>query len=576
MPNSVEFQVRWEKVESGLRMARIDEQGIRFLTDKFNAVAREYAEQVLEGGSSAMFNRSADLKTNRDLFRAFNFIAAVRANAVGVQYGTNVAVREQFWSGQTDRAGLERIIRDEYDALRRDAQIQNAAFMAIKVPVQQQPAPTAIPTRTPVLSPQLQAIEAAARRQHRDVVVDLKLKFLEKDLSWQRSEAAVANAKNAWFRAKQDIINKLVESQINQVFQFTLVINAVDDAFKAFEHITRANNEGIKKRLNLIGKLVTALIPDKAPFKYFAQAITTGIGLLEVGAYDSSAKYVAMTGSNASRFSKALGEGLKAYNQSVSLVDLQRLRTPGDFKDQVSVLSRALLEAMRGVTARVLNETFGTETDGVFDAYYAAYAQQRPHADDTARAQLFIQQQLSVLKADAEAVIDSHLTYKWMGGEAGQLGNRIKMGMVCAYLIEVFDGSSAGLSLPIDDQIVNYLGSNQEWGILIQNSTYREAAQKLRIYWDGGKDHKQALLLFCRWYVRNVNPFHILVNSGTGEKHIQQACERHILLINKAIDAGTGIFGLDWTRVASAYQGACAGAGAVDWETVDFDSMIDS
>jgi hypothetical protein len=290
---------------------------------------------------------------------------------------------------------------------------------------------------------------------------------------------------------------------------------------------------------------------------------------------------VALRGGDASKFSKDLADVLQAYNSATSLSNLDSLSTAGEFKDTLSAISRALLTEMREVTRRVLDCTFGTDAKPeLFDLFYSRFlarggAGGRAGSGDA----LFIHQHLEPLKSHIKDVLESHLVYQWNGDQQQVLGARLRMGMVCAYLVEVFKGSTVGTQFNVNEQIVTFLASTASWGILMLDAPRANSEQRLRLNWKGDEIDKEALLLFCRWYVMNINPFHILVNGPAGAKRIQERCEQQILIINQAMNrARVGRFwgGESWDlkKMWAAYEGLCAGAGVVDWVTID--EMVDA
>ncbi|MEY3881500.1 MAG: hypothetical protein RIQ94_2296 [Pseudomonadota bacterium] len=106
-------------------------------------------------------------------------------------------------------------------------------------------------------------------------------------------------------------------------------------------------------------------------------------------------------------------------------------------------------------------------------------------------------------------------------GGINNLARLIEFQLLCAYIINVYaknDSFSANVEQAI---LLRFDGdNNDQFSILTQSSdnSQEKAAKFHRIKWEGNINHKKSLNHFCKWYVKNINPFHVITGETTIEE----------------------------------------------------------
>lgn len=569
--NSLEFSLPWGKVVNGFLQAGIPPNGIAYLTNSFNEMGRTDAEKVLAGGSSDFGNRSDDYKYYRDLFRALNFLLAISA---GKDYAIDVQRKARYTSGSTPKETLAQEVLAEY---RRVHAPQQPAILP-PTPVENTPQINPQPPRRGVVNQSIREFEAVLKFGNRLV----RLKSNVQNAADRFKTAAAGrktfiadfnqtNLYTDWVQATNKIAQTFSDDRADLIFESAFLLEAVRAAYTNFEGGAKRNFALIKARLDLVTSFFEALKELGPPASLVGKMGTLLMGQIKTDNYDPATKYSPYKGPDRSVITKTMADILEAKERFLTLVDCTGITKQGDLVVVIQQTNAKLLKIMRETTELATREVFGDASDSFIKFTEA----QREYLQSTANLsgakvadhrQAFLKQKIIQYR---DAVIDEIAnTWKWKPGAIDMIAlrERIEMHLYSQYLLALFLDDYL---LPIDDPIVVFF---HHCGILDPDRDDHEISKTHhRLNWKGGTNHKKVLAIFCRWYLKNINPFLIMVDPAQTDI-ITQRCKEHIDVINRAISAGRtvswGWSTWDWNVINAHYAAYTDDKVGDDWEKV--------
>lgn len=559
MPNSIDYSADWQKVLLGLHSAQIPYEGVRFLTDSFNDMTSEAAREILTGGHFG--DSSNEHREARNLFRALNFLLRASESTV------DPVLKESFRYGGALLPDLAAKVREAYKKIApRPAPHSPPTPISTTV--------TAAPSHAAAQSTPATQVFTSERipNPHHAALLQTRAHF--------KNNAA---AQGAWDRARQDIWNGVSEKREWLQFNFNSLQHAINLAFQNFNRTLAADSKDTRDRQVLVASLLGgALKHAPPPLSVVGKAIDFAFGQREPDNYSPSTKYRALTGPDTPFFVRHMAKMMEEYERNRTAINLSNIVKQTSFASIGSDAAAAILAVMQQTTKSALDDAFGDlkssrdHLERMYDRYLAREAAaavinthlgaraEQLNLDNHERT--FIGSFLQKLINDTEKQISKSFSVCCKLVHMDDLRIAIEMLLYSQYVIDIFDKQPDKLR-PAGDEMVNFFAQQGPWGVIMLNTDDHAASTaKHRLNWKGGDNHKKMLVMFCRWYVVNVNPFHLITGAPcNGAPYsaalIQQMCKDHIDLINAAVKQGrkvnwAGWSSWDWATIYSAYDQA--------------------
>ena len=137
------------------------------------------------------------------------------------------------------------------------------------------------------------------------------------------------------------------------------------------------------------------------------------------------------------------------------------------------------------------------------------------------------------------------------------------MTLYSQYITLLYKDDNACRAYPLAEKIVDFFADASTWGILMKAAHHDESEAQNRLNWKQNANNRKALVMFCKWYLRDVNPFVMVIGGKVNGKVItpsviRSMCADEVRKINAAIKHGrtTSKFGSswDWTKINLHYS----------------------
>ena len=578
--NSVDLSAAWQKVKLGFLSASIPQDGIRDLEVEFDSWDQSDAKSILEFGRFSESNN--ENRDSRNLFRALNFLTAVQVKSVaGIYGGIEKDIKAQFSAGGSGNSELIKRVKGVYDAIAA-VRAAAAARPIVPVPVDQVrlTAQPQLRTNAPVSLTTRQFDDAArevlktkligAMQQVRTNIRSSNRELVAKSFD---NNAAISTA---WSEARRGIENAIDQNAHWLLFNYTTLNTAIMVAYRNFDDTVAKDSKKTGDRLKLISTVLDALSAAPPPLSVVGKVASKVVGIFRSDNYDPTSKYAPLKGDDKPLAVRLFAERLEQYENGTVLMDLSHLSKVAHDAAIATALSAATLTLMQDATKHVLDRIFGedfVDSGNKLEAHKQAYLRK---SGQIVRGQeknqhLFMNAVIRGFASDVQKAIEAHYGWKKSVLDPNDLRIAIEMFLYSEYVIDVFHKQGNETRL-YSDNMINFFAQKEKWGVLmLHQDTHEESTARRRLNWKGGDDHKRALVMFCGWYLKNINPFALITGTlRNGEPYsaelIVELCHAQIDLINRAISHGrtlTTFWGKtiksswDWDRIDYMYKSLC-------------------
>lgn len=597
MSNSVVRREDWDKVKLGFLAAKIATSRIHELEIMFNDMSPDIAGKIMGGGKYGVHNE--EQREGRLLFRAMNFLKAVGAQRQKFAYGTDAAAKERFKEGKAIIESLRNEVQAECNKL-----FAPQALVLIRVPVD----PVKMTTRPqPVVSTDTSAIQQVdglrGLRMAKTVRLAQNVSLARDrfksglDARNKTAHSIVANPNTLvaeWLAAKQEIHNLFSANTNNWLFDVITINSATKSAYDNFQTNVTQNAVAIQSKLNVCKLLFSALGHAPAPISLLGKIGSAMVGQIKPGELQTTPRYETLTKSEVTLVAKMSALMVK-YEQATTLMELGAIPPESDISATLNMVSAAYLRKMQTFAGTGLDDIFGTHADAVarVDELKTKVIKERGlglvggsmnvmnqgelrPAGQTELHNKLVATVVTRYKEQTIKALQAAFTFKTSTVTVEDVRSAFEMWLYAQYICTLFqDGKTFkhGLS----KGMVDFFMQTGNWGMLSPEDNHATSDDMRRLNWKEGENHKRMLLMFCQWYLRNINPFDLIVDvMRNGEtvtpQLIQRLCHEHINKINQAKNAGRdqkgwklGRSDWDWSAIRVKYYSLTDHFDENDW-----------
>lgn len=603
MPLDPSVATYWVKIELGLITAKVPSADQNELQEYFAGMDKARQLKIAETGDKfGAFNSSApENKTRRNLARAMNLALALTDyyRPQKIAYQLNTAERETILKMAADQ-GSVRVKKSVEIALANARAICKGGADAKGVmPVLPDSPPKKINVDMAMInlpsapvSAELNALERmrAPVREHMKVVLTEMQDVRErKDRILQFTIYGISGDMTASWQSARVEIREVIEKQEKWlVYNYIDMETAIGDAYKNYELSVAESQAEIRDKLgkgvNILSYLFAALI--HAPFPV---SLVGSIGQWAVKEFKPDAKIdprvsmPVMIGTS-SGFIEKLIVKLKEKHENITrvgpnLADLKNVSSWRQCWQSVTTAQRDLIQDVVhatfdeyfGDTASTIEKFRSLRLNAVKEKYKEIKGDFKEHGytgSAEAVAEKLQIERLVIAKITAfkkEQIDAMNLIFnpKPRTISTGEYRKLVEMTLYCQYVTLLYDSDNACKVYALVDSIVDFFADASTWGILIKNAHHTESERLGRLNWKQNANNRKALLLFCQWYIKNINPFVVVIGAKVDGKFmtpsvIRTMCANEVIKINAAIKHGrtTSKFGSswDWTKINLYYS----------------------
>ncbi len=358
---------------------------------------------------------------------------------------------------------------------------------------------------------------------------------------------SVAAAKTAWSDAKTRLIADFTVQLGVSLSNIESIQIAATGAYTEFESFFRAAGKETEAKLGLAKSFFSA-VADYAPFPVSVLGKIGGaaVGVLHV---DTSISQTRRLGSEV-YFNSDIPALARASAKLAAVknwgTDLTRLGVSGNsissatsIRDTIDAAKQGTLNALIGVFTEAIMETYGDSPSDMADkstTFFQGVANSLPGAR-TELVTTAVVNRITQLSNLTRESIRGMGALPLVGSET--LQPFIELQLFAEYLAQLAPGDDFDVS--ISDELIRRL-EGEPFRLVIRKTGSGQTADIYRgkqLPWTSGHPkHVGGLILFFRWYAREVNAFHIAAGATTPER-VRTAMGDTIVEIGQAISGHT-------------------------------------
>jgi len=374
----------------------------------------------------------------------------------------------------------------------------------------------------------------------------------------------IAAAKTAWSDAKTRLVSDFSLQLGKSLSNIESIQIAATGAYNEFEEFFKASGKETEAKLSLAKSFFKA-VADYAPFPISVVGKIGGaaVGLLHVDTQIQQTRSIGQSEYFNSDIPTLVAATAKLDAVKNWGTDLTRLGVNGSaisssttIKDTIDSAKVATLTALIGVFTEAINETYGDNPSQMADKstqFFSAVNTSNPNARPELLSQLTVHKITLLSDATRQAIVGMQSLPLI---ESKALQRYIELQLFAEYMAQLAPGSDFDVTIP--DALINRLATSP-FNLVTKKSGSGQSAQIYqsgKIPWQGHIRHKGAIILFFRWYAKNVNAFDIAVGR-ISISDVDAAITTTVKQIGTAIAAHTITRTLrsddaDWAKVTQA------------------------
>jgi hypothetical protein len=547
--NSEVHAARIKKVRDGFEAGRVPTLQRTRLIEMFDALdpnlARTVAERTEFSVSTASKLFASNGEARRQMARAALFVQDLQALFSSDVLPTRAsdATFASMWQGAEDK------LRTQLQGLAKALTDFDTNFRAVldaKIP--ERPKPVVGKLR---ISNELSQLLSNTSRVNRMEEVRGGL-------------TPIAAAKTAWSDAKTRLVSDFSLQLGKSLSNIESIQIAATGAYNEFEEFFKASGKETEAKLSLAKSFFKA-VADYAPFPISVVGKIGGaaVGLLHVDTQIRQTRSIGQSEYFNSDIPTLVAATAKLDAVKNWGTDLTRLGVNGSaisssttIKDTIDSAKVATLTALIGVFTEAINETYGDNPSQMADKstqFFSAVNTSNPNARPELLSQLTVHKITLLSDATRQAIVGMQSLPLI---ESKALQRYIELQLFAEYMAQLAPGSDFDVTIP--DALINRLATSP-FNLVTKKSGSGQSAQIYqsgKIPWQGHIRHKGAIILFFRWYAKNVNAFDIAVGR-ISIADVDAAITTTVKQIGTAIAAHTITRTLrsddaDWAKVTQA------------------------
>jgi hypothetical protein len=626
MPADPQLAKYWVKIASGLTAAQVKAADQDELLEFLSLMSKEQQLSILKKGDDfGLFKSSGDEhKKRRELARAMNVALALGGyyRQQKIDYQLNTKEREKILNPGSDFGMLKARVKKEVEIALNNARISCNRRPDAKGGMPAIPASTPKPItidREIIAAPpapvsrEFDALERVRARQnwgvakvvHNNIVKEHKVSQAVAALTQggaERGERVADFVENhtaeligSWTTALAELKDVFTNHREWLMFNFITMETAIGDAYKNFELSVRENQKEITDRLNILTMMFGALKHGPFPVSLIGSIGEKAVGTFKADeAIDPRSSVPILVGTS-SGFINNLKEKLDDKYQELSRVGpkLASIDNVSQWRQGLHLVCEAQLKCLKDLLALTCNQYFGDSSSVVqkFEALRAKAVQEHYgeikgslHYSGTRdekgkgereKIKMIITTQITQYKNEQIAAMEKIFRPKPRQISPAEFQKAVEMTLYCQYITLLYKDDNACSTLPLAEKIVDFFADAGTWGILMKNANHKEAEAANRLKWKQNADNRKVLLMFCKWFLRDVNPFAMVIGGkmdigGEGEHKlitpsiIRTMCADEVRKINNAVKHGRKINRLGYSEwnwdTINAYYSALSAA----------------
>jgi hypothetical protein len=599
------------KINDGLMAAQVAERERKWVEATFIGLPKPTQQALIDAVGGFGIFASDKNKVKRDLCRAMNAALAFDALLHGRKYVYDRVWREKILT-RLDLTSAQRVVLAQVNAAYTASQPLES-FEPITLPGPEAVIHTAVP---PPVLPRAHPVSASVDKPgagwkklrlavapvaRANVIMKSAATAFQTEGSERhdRLDAMVAQQTGeigmVWTRASMTVreaVNDLAITNLQNLSSFNAVITS---AYASYDQNVKDNQEALKNNVAMVGKMFSALKSAPPPLSFIGAIGETVAGAVKVqDGLDPRSRFESLKGPRASGFFCKLTAGLDALRDDTLRIgpDLSSLGSVSSLQDTLHRVCKSRMDEMSKVLRKTCDEHFGATSDvlqhfhsvvgdavasgrgaiqgriGVQgETYSAAGADgksvRKPVAGQTNSKAMIcarIEQYQNELLEEMRPAIEFPKLFA-----PQDAGYAMEMMLYSNYIVAMYESKVYRLK-PVADGIVNFFARAEPWGVLMVESTQEVATEKQRLKWVDDTNHKQMLVMFCDWYLKNVNPFMLITGARRNgvlytPKLIEVMCRTQIDKINAAVNVGRtkGVLtsSWNWKAIEKEYARLC-------------------
>jgi len=570
MPSNCQVHAgRMGKVRQGLQAARITPADIVAIDNVFDrlsaadamtvALRTEFSVSTRAKAAESLFG-SGNSEARRQIARASMFVDDLTVLADGGALPPKIsdADFEKMWRG--DALALQAMLGELIKRLLHPPTASLPAVVGaaiVKIPP--------IPAPKVPVPPAVLKLLGAAERRDIERVVGLRVQQLER-AAHKRPETPSAPVLAAWSNAKTELI-KCFAVQVNKsMSQITSMQTAATGAYTEFEKFVRDAAAELQFKIDLAKSVFSALKEAPFPISMVGKVGEAICGALHVDSEVAQTRKLAggqyfnsdvpLLDRATKKYEEFSGKASELTRFGVSTETLPSGTSVHDALDKAKGRS---VELLNNVFCQVVKDAYGEDPREMQDKCFAfaneVRAQIMPHAPHELVGPMIVNK-INELFHVTKGSIDSAPPLPLVTSE--QLQPFIELQLFAQYLAALAPGDDFDVTVP--DALIKRL-EGPPFSLVTRKTGSGQTASiyaSKKLPWDAHVRHVGALIVFFRWYEKEVNPFEIAVGR-TSIQSVRQAMESTIGEIGRAIAANAVTRRLrhdtaDWAQVRAAIR----------------------
>lgn len=570
MPSNCQVHAaRMGKVRQGLQAARILPADIVAIDNAFDrlsaadaqvvALRTEFSVSTRAKAAESLFG-SGNAEERRQMARASMFVDDLTTLSAGLSLPPKISDDdfERVWRGNglALQATLGELVKR---LIHPPAPSLPAVVGATVVKIPQLPVP-----KVPV-SPAVLKLISAAERRDIERVVGLRVKQLERAAE-RRPEAPSGPVLAAWSNAKTELI-KCFAVQVNKsMSQITSMQVAATGAYTEFEKFVRDAAAELQFKIDLVKSIFSALKEAPFPISMVGKVGEAICNVMHVDTEVAQTRKLAggqyfntdvpLLARATAKYEEFSGKATELTRFGVSTATLPSGTSVHDALDAAKVRS---VELLNNVFCDVVKNAYGEDPREMQDKCFAfaneARAQIMPNAPHELVGPMIVNK-INELFHVTKSSIDAARSLPLITSD--QLQPFIELQLYAQYMAALAPGDDFDVTVP--DALIKRL-EGPPFSLVKRKTGSGQTAQiyaSKKLPWDAHVRHVGALIVFFRWYAKEVNPFEIAVGR-TSTQAVRQAMESTIGEIGRAIAANVVTRRLrhdtaDWAQVRAAIR----------------------
>lgn len=611
MPLDPSVAKYWGNIESGLDAVQVTKPDRDALQDFLSRMSVQQQLAIVQTGDKFGLLDNRDDK-RRNLARVMNLALGLSAyyRPRKIAYQLNGKERESILKSAADLNAIQAKIKREVElALENANTICHSGTDAKGVmPVIPDTKPHAITIDMAVIStPPLpvsrdfDALERVKARQHwgiakavhKEKIKDHKMNIAVEALTTggaARGERVADFVQNntavligSWTTALGEVKDVFTNHKDWLMFNFITMEAAIGDAYKNFEINVKENQKDITDKLNILTMMFGALKHGPFPVSLVGNIGEKAMGVFKADEGIDPRSSVPLLVGTSSGFISNLKDKLDDKYQELSRVGpkLASIDNVSDWRQGLHIACDAQLKCLKDLLTLTCNEYFGDSSSVVqkFEAMRDSAVKERygeikgrfSHTDTKDAAgkserelvKQFVIEKITNYKKEQIAAMEKIFCPKMHRISPAELQRMVEMTLYSQYITLLYKDDNACCALPLAEKIVDFFADASTWGILMKAAHHSESEAQNRLNWKQSANNRKALVMFCKWYLRDVNPFVMVIGGKVNGKVITPSivrtmCADEVKKINAAIKHGRKTSKLgsswDWEKINLHYS----------------------